>query len=293
MRPQARGPTLVVYVFSGTDPEYADNLRFFIDEAVKADDGCEYIIVLQQGARSAQPDPLPPLPPNARYLPHPNKCYDLGTVGWVLDQQASLSSFAYVVWLNSSARGPFLPAYLRGRMHWTEPLLSKLTDSVKLVGAAINCGGAWGKDSHDATAHVQSYLVATDAVGLGVLRGSGSVLRCIDDKFGTVLTSEIGASTVILEAGYNIDSLMMRYQGVDWRDVTARQLRCNGAYDPVAHTGWNAGINVDPLEVMFVKIKGYQRAAGWPHVQTAIKFAEWMRLQPGSPEWLPAVAAGP
>lgn len=30
-------------------------------------------------------------------------------------------------------RGPFLPAYLRGSMHWTEPLLSKLTDSVKLA----------------------------------------------------------------------------------------------------------------------------------------------------------------
>lgn len=33
--PQARAPTLVVYVFSGSDPEYADNLRFFVGEAVK------------------------------------------------------------------------------------------------------------------------------------------------------------------------------------------------------------------------------------------------------------------
>ena len=34
-RPTARGRTLVVYVFSGSDPEYADNLRFFIGEAVQ------------------------------------------------------------------------------------------------------------------------------------------------------------------------------------------------------------------------------------------------------------------
>ena len=33
--PQARAPTLVVYVFSGSDPEYGDNLRFFVGEAVK------------------------------------------------------------------------------------------------------------------------------------------------------------------------------------------------------------------------------------------------------------------
>lgn len=35
LRPTARGRTLVVYVFSGSDPEYADNLRFFIGEAVQ------------------------------------------------------------------------------------------------------------------------------------------------------------------------------------------------------------------------------------------------------------------
>ena len=57
--------------------------------------------------------------------------------------------------------------------------------------------------------------------------------------------------------------------------------------------GWNGGINVDPLEVMFVKVKGFQRAAGWPHVKTAIKFDEWMRLQPGSPDLLQAIATGP
>ena len=32
---RARGKTLVVYVFSGSDPEYADNLRFFISQAVQ------------------------------------------------------------------------------------------------------------------------------------------------------------------------------------------------------------------------------------------------------------------
>jgi hypothetical protein len=33
--PQSRARTLVVYVFSGSDPEYVNNLRFFIREAVK------------------------------------------------------------------------------------------------------------------------------------------------------------------------------------------------------------------------------------------------------------------
>lgn len=32
-------------------------------------------------------DPLPELPPNARYLRHPNSCFDFGTIGWVLDTE--------------------------------------------------------------------------------------------------------------------------------------------------------------------------------------------------------------
>jgi hypothetical protein len=114
-------PTLVIYVFAASDPEYEGNLRFFVEEAVKvrgrgsisraaaraaptpsaapfsparrtllplqAGDGCDYLIVLQQGEGMADPDPLPELPPNARYVRHPNECFDLGTVGWALRTQ--------------------------------------------------------------------------------------------------------------------------------------------------------------------------------------------------------------
>ena len=66
------------------------------------------------------------------------------------------------MWINSSVRGPFLPAYLHGAMHWTEALTRKLTESVKLVGATINCGG--GYFHPDPQPHVQSYAVAMDAV---------------------------------------------------------------------------------------------------------------------------------
>lgn len=153
-------------------------------------DGCDYLIVLQQGEDVAPPGPLPTLPENARFVQHANECYDWGTWGWALHSHVpDLSAYQYFIFLNPSVRtlsrcthrllrsvcpghqpkthprlmppaaavalhqawclcatlccrrpgltlqvrGPFLPAYLRGRMHWTEPLLSKLSDSVKLV----------------------------------------------------------------------------------------------------------------------------------------------------------------
>ena len=189
---------------------HASPTRACLLQRAQEGDGCDYIIVLQQGKGLSQPDPLPPLPPNARYLRHPNACYDIGTVGWVLDHHVpDRAAYAYFVWLNSSVRGPFLPAYLRGHMHWTEPLLSKLSPAVKLVGATINCGRAYDIPP---TAHVQSYVSATDGTGLGVLLATGRVFRCWGHIHETIIESELGASTAIMAAGYGIDSLMLRYQ---------------------------------------------------------------------------------
>ena len=60
----------------------------------------------------AQLPTLPLLPPNARYLRHPNRCYDWGTIGWVLtSKQVDTSAYKYFIFMNSSVRGPFIPPY--------------------------------------------------------------------------------------------------------------------------------------------------------------------------------------
>ena len=39
--------TLVLYVFSPTDPEYINNLRFFTEFGMAEGDGCDYVIIVQ------------------------------------------------------------------------------------------------------------------------------------------------------------------------------------------------------------------------------------------------------
>lgn len=46
-------------------------------------DRCTYIVALQG---EVQRDKLPTLPSNAMYVNHDNECYDLGTVGWILEE---------------------------------------------------------------------------------------------------------------------------------------------------------------------------------------------------------------
>lgn len=43
--------------------------------------------------------------------------------------------------------------------------------------------------------------------------------RCLPTSSSVVnVGAQIGASSAILRAGYNLDCLMLRYAGVDWRD---------------------------------------------------------------------------
>lgn len=46
--------TLMIYVFSDSDPEYRRNLEFFVEFGMGEGDGCEYVIVVQQVRRSPQ-----------------------------------------------------------------------------------------------------------------------------------------------------------------------------------------------------------------------------------------------
>ncbi len=41
-------PTLCIYVFSNTDPEYLENLRFFVKFGMAPDDGVTYLVVVQE-----------------------------------------------------------------------------------------------------------------------------------------------------------------------------------------------------------------------------------------------------
>jgi len=76
---------------------------------------------------------------------------------------------------------PYNPTTPKGLIHWTEPLLSRLDATVKLVGPTISCEGTpldgdqkgiWRRNPH-----VQSYVAATDEVGLQLLIDDGRVFQ--------------------------------------------------------------------------------------------------------------------
>ncbi|KDD73356.1 hypothetical protein H632_c2260p0, partial [Helicosporidium sp. ATCC 50920] len=271
-----RARTLVVYVYSLTDEEYERNLLFFLEHGVSEDDGVDYVLVIQEGGGVIRPTHLPALPPNVRVLKHPNSCFDWGTFGWVSTSQVDVSGYQYLVLLNSSVRGPFVPAYWPKELHWTQVLTQRLSDEVKMVGATISCEASWKggvlSGEKRQNPHVQSYLLAMDQEAYQIIKEDGAALRCYDKYHDAVWYAEMGSSAAVLRSGHNIDALMLRYQGVDWRDTSV--WGCNAALNPYAEH-MNDGIDVSPLEVMFVKIKEYLLEANWTTAATAVKYSQW------------------
>ena len=72
-------------------------------------------------------------------------------------------------------------------------------------------------------------------VGLDVLKRDGRVFECYEDMADTIFHSELGASNAVLAANLTIDSLMLRYQGVDWTDTA--NWNCNAGCGFLGITG--------------------------------------------------------
>ena len=56
------------------------------------------------------------------------------------------------------------------------------------------------------------------------------MFTCYSNMWDTIFYSELGSSLAVLKGGYNLDSFMVRYQGVDWTDQSSWE--CNGRCAP-------------------------------------------------------------
>ncbi|KFM25093.1 hypothetical protein F751_1972 [Auxenochlorella protothecoides] len=256
--PAARNGTLVLYVYHHTrGPEHAARAALFVRAALQDGDGVAARLLVPRGTRHLLAPRLAPLPRNASWVELPEgacQASTWGVLGAALPLLASdLAASTYVVVVDSGTAGPFLPAHLRAHLHWTEPLLARLSERVRMVGPAISCEGTprggdvagdWRRQPH-----LPAHAWATDAQGWALLsRPQAGVMACHADPWDVRWHSDLGAAAALFDAGHTIDCLMPRYQGVDWRDE--RNWACNDRLPPDRQRS-NDGLSVTPYEVMF------------------------------------------
>ncbi|WIA42667.1 hypothetical protein OEZ86_008629 [Tetradesmus obliquus] len=271
--------TLLLYIYNEDDPVYRDNFQHFLLAGVQPGSRCRYVVLVQErGLRSAVqlPEVL-----GVEYVYYGGTCFEWGMVGWLLQEsgQVQWQQYKYFMFLSSAVRGPFMPTYLQGSMHWADGLLQLLNARVKLVGPTISCAGAPAEpgmvnSSWRLNPHIPFSAVATDRAGLDVLLSDFSVVGCHSSTWAAKYHSELGAAAAMFKAGYSIDSLMIRYQAVDWSRPSSWQ--CNRRWDPAGPGDFSYdGIALDPMEVMFVRVSSGLLAQRVPMAIKALKYSQW------------------
>lgn len=170
--------------------------------------------------------------------------------------------------INCGVTGPFLPAHLPKDYDWFGAFANRLVGNIHLVGAYLTC--LLPNDLGGHGPRIEGHSFFTDAAGLAVLRKSG-VMRPMEDKLDAIINGEYGLAKAMINASMGFDTLLYRYQGVDWLD--RRNWDCNGNKFVGRNGGYDGG-SIDPFEVIFFK-------RFWPTLpyrdQAVVRFEESAR----------------
>lgn len=220
LRQSHGGKTAVIYCWH----EFTRNVRFFMRHGLQPHPKVDYFIAqnMPEWSDDRTVEIQSKWIGRSRVIriQRPNYSNDFGGYSACLHYLRSgagdtrLTDYDFVMFLNSTMRGPFVPpAVDPANHHWAMCFTHKLTDQVGLVGSSINF--------HHGNPHVQSMAMAMDQRTLQLCLESE---RLYDDdrrlsRDFLIANHEIGISQVVLRAGYNLDCLIQVYAGVDWRKM--------------------------------------------------------------------------
>jgi hypothetical protein len=263
--------TLIIYQAHDIN----DNLEFFCRNGYIEDLKYDFVIVLSNPMLKLK---FAPKKDNIRVMNRERGGIDFGGWAHVLHSQDQATkklyeNYDYFVLLNSTVRGPFLPVWYDQSKHgyWPELFISKLNNEVKLVGSSINILG-WPEQL--SFPHVQSMLLVTDRVGLGIGIEGGflSSNNISTNKGGIICGEDIGFSKAIVKAGYNIACMLPPYNNIDFRLPIPENLRGNSGDHYLENNYF--GININPYEVIFYK------ASSRATLNVLNRYTEWSSRRP-------------
>ena len=257
---------LVSYAYTERTPHDVRNLEFFLRHGVyRSPDTVFYVVV--NGDRCAPCQGLSPevIPPE-RILYRDNFGYDFGAHGHLLsrlEENGTLSQFHYLFFINSSARGPFVPKFMR-RRRWTDAFEALLVGKVGGAGTALVCLPQL--ETIESGPRIEGYAYALTRDAVRIARNAG-VFHPVGDKYAVVVNGEYGLSAALIKAGLEVDTLMSKY----YKPFGAEPAipNCNRNAHPSRHNAVD-GIDLHPYEVLFVKTQWQQS-----YLHTLI-YSDWM-----------------
>jgi hypothetical protein len=248
---------LVLYHYYEKDQSYIDNFAHFLRFGY--DSNLDYLIVI---AGECSLD-LPSLD-NVQYFSTENKNFDYGGYCAAIQALDLWQRYDFYLFINSSVRGPFLPAYCN--QEWTKLFIEQLSDEVGIVGSAISFTpsdhsisrlyheryGNLERNNH-LLAHVQTTCYVLSRKVLGQLIQLGFYDENKDlNKDEAVRDYEIRLSQLILDMGLNLRCILPEYNQADYRKA------CEDV-NPTSREGDSGfklsyfGRSAHPYESIFIK----------------------------------------
>jgi hypothetical protein len=168
--------------------------------------------------------------------------------------------YDYFMFMNCGVIGPFIPTYVtfnNGELEhsstpcvaWPILFTNKLNDKVKLVGTSLVCfeyNAANGMGPR-----VEGFCFCLDKIGLTVTFNKKTIFMNHLNKTDAIHHGEYDLSNAIMDAGYTLDCLLYKYEGIDWSNKE-NWIKQNN-YDHPSRTNTYDGTSIHPFEVIFHK----------------------------------------
>lgn len=229
--------TLVLYAFF----ELNSSVEHFINHCIFYDPNIDFIMI------SSNMENIFTVPSYVKVLMRENKGYDFGSWSDALLNNNLYKDYDYFIFLNASAKGPYLPLYFKDK--WTDIYINGLQGNVKLFGSTINTMGKPLTNSH-----IQSYIFSMDKDTLQYLIDCDIFSKkYVDTKGEAIENKEIGMSRKIIENGWNIGSLLKCYYNVDFTFSSKTPESYGIQYYDDLMWSWGRGILWNDEEVVFIK----------------------------------------
>lgn len=250
--------TLCIFAYHEKSWEYYNNLMYFLKYGIN--DRSDYVFVIN-GETTYDMSCLESS--GVRVIRRENKGYDFAAYSCALECMDSergkdwMSEIPVVFFLNSSVRGPFLLNCLRPWQCYFEEML---TGDTHLVGTTINVhmGQFVYLDMLGFKVpftHVQSQMFAMSGSCLKRLRKETDVFNLHENlTYGQLIEfKEVFMSQVVLRVfNWNIDCLLPKYRGLDYRKVTENFNPATLIGDSY-HPNLYFGTTFTPFDVVFIK----------------------------------------
>ncbi|AKD24587.1 hypothetical protein CL55_00002540 [Polynucleobacter duraquae] len=251
------GKVLVVYHYYEKDQSYIDNFSHFLRFGYCVE--LNYLIIIA-GEYTIDF----PLADNIKYFFTENKNFDYGGYCAAICELKAWQEYDFYLFINSSVRGPFIPAY--DNQNWTDLFIDLFSNEVGIVGSAISITpshhsiakmyyGKYGiRERNDQfLGHVQTTCYALtrpvleQLVKLGFYEGAENL-----NKDETICHYEIRLSQLIVDMGLNLRCILPEYNQVDYRkellDINPSSREGDSGFERSYF-----GRSVHPYESIFIK----------------------------------------